>query len=309
MKKIDHAIEKYNSTLYFFNKRNKIVKHKSDLLVAFDKNKDKPIVLSKTERNANITLIGNIDKANDFYKSFILQKIENNEPFIFVNNTNRNAQALMNEIKDHVDLHEYSFPLIIDDYNIESVNLSDKKKSYIFNTITIDSQLKLTKHNHSAPEDESKNFVTYLLYKLHRDKTKQRKDVSNAFSDNREVLSIVIGCIKNYKDFQYRTLVSSKGFLTSIVTYIPNKNSGFRVDEDWDLYDSIFETSMTHFFFLDKGDEIAFKYLQSDLQAIEKRNLPEIDLNVNIDFVVRKMPSATEQLSAIYLSEELYLTD
>lgn len=306
MKTIDHAIEKYNSSLYFFNKRNKIVKHKSDLLVAFDKNKDKPILLSKTERNANVTLIGNIDKANDFYKSFILQKIENNEPFIFVNNTNRDSQLLMREIKEHIEIHEYSLPLIIDDYNIESIDLADKKKSYIFNTIPIDSQLKLAKHNHAAPEDESKNFVTYLLYKLNRDKTKHRKDVSNAFSDNREVLSIIIGCIKNYKDFQYRTLVNSKGFLTSIVTYIPNKSSGFRVEEDYDLYDSIFETSMTHFFFLDKGDEVSFKYLQSDLQAIEKINPPEIDLNVNIDFVVRKMPSVTEPLSAIYLSEELY---
>lgn len=136
MNTIDTAIEQYNKNLSFFSRRKKIVKKEGDYLFGEIKDTKKPFILNNSKLRDHTCVIGNQERINELYLNYILQKIENNEPFIFINNVYTNFNEKIDLIKIHAKKYNYSYEIKIDDY----LELLEKKnkiedKSHVFNLI------------------------------------------------------------------------------------------------------------------------------------------------------------------------------
>lgn len=136
MNAIDTAIEQYNKKISFFSRKKKIVKKEGDYLLGEIKDTKEPFILNNSKLNGHACVIGNQERINELYLNYILQKIENNEPFIFINNAYLNFSQKIELIKQHAKKYNYSYDIKIDDY----VDLLDREskleeKSHVFNLI------------------------------------------------------------------------------------------------------------------------------------------------------------------------------
>ena len=136
MNTIDIAIEQYNKKISFFSKKQKIVKQEGDYLFGEIKDTKKPFILNKSSLNTHAWLFGKQERINEIYLNYILQKIESDEPFMFINNVYSDFNQLSGLIKEHAKKYDYSYEIKIDDYLVLFVNNRNiKESSYIFNLI------------------------------------------------------------------------------------------------------------------------------------------------------------------------------
>lgn len=138
IKELDFEIEKYNKKFNFFRKKHPILKSQGSFFAGVDYHTNKPIILLQDELRFNVLLLGEKEIIRRQYKKIIFQKIENNEPFIFINNIITNPLLFIDKLKKHMSIHVYSYPLILDNYSeLSNIDFSDKKNSYIFNIADI----------------------------------------------------------------------------------------------------------------------------------------------------------------------------
>lgn len=136
MNTIDTAIEQYNKKLSFFNRKKKIIKKEGDFLFGEIKDTKEPFILNNSKFNTHAYLFGKKERINETYLSYIFQQIENDEPFMFINNIYSNFNQLSGLIKEHAKKYNYSYEIKIEDYLVLFDNKrSIKDSSYIFNLI------------------------------------------------------------------------------------------------------------------------------------------------------------------------------
>lgn len=131
---LDDAIIRYNRSLLFFRRKQRLVRKEGDFLLGHYKKK--PLILDSETRCKHIACLGDKHKTLRFYKKSILQKIENNEPFTVINNLVKLDDKFIHKVRQHARHYNYSFRIeIYDDIheNINDIHLLDKECSFLFN--------------------------------------------------------------------------------------------------------------------------------------------------------------------------------
>lgn len=206
IKELDFEIEKYNKKFNFFRKKHPISKSYGDFFAGVDYHTHKPIILLQEELRLNVLLLGEKEIIRKQYKKIIFQKIENNEPFIFINNIITNPLLFIDKLKKHMFLHEYSYPLVLDSYSdLSKIDFSDKKKSYIFNIsdITVNNAYDIQDQAALLYDQNLEDYLYDLLL------TKIQNTLPN-FKDESitkvKTTNIIIGYIHDAKIFHNKLL-------------------------------------------------------------------------------------------------------
>lgn len=269
IKELDFEIEKYNKKFNFFRKKNPIVKSHGCFYAGIDYHTHKPIILQQEELRLNVLILGEKEIISKQYKKIIFQKIENDEPFIFINNIIINPLLFVQKIKKHMLIHEYSYPLILDDYSdLPNINFSDKKKSYIFNISDI------TVNNAYDIQDEAlllyDQSLEDYLYDLLLTKI---KDTFHNFKEeliNKEkTTNIIIGYIYDSKKF-YNKLVNYLTTLKKTASLITSYDINDKNNKEY--YSSIFSNCYIKILLNDNKTNThinIFKDLNSNFQEIK----------------------------------------
>lgn len=130
MSKLNSEIIKYNKNISFFNKSKKIKKEFGDIYVGQSNIDNTPQIL-KRETTLTIVFLGDLIKIKEQYKELLLQQIEYNESFIFINDVFEDTQYL-DDLKNQILKCGYNYDIVINDFDhLMSKNINTDLFSYI----------------------------------------------------------------------------------------------------------------------------------------------------------------------------------
>lgn len=236
MKKIDLEIKKYNDNLPFYKFKSKIKNNNDCFLAGESVLTNKPILIKKSNHNISfggiaekqkeIFIFGDKNRTINYYKNYILSMIEEDEPFIFINNILSLDRDFLTEIKKHAIEFKYSHSILINDYfSFLADDFTERKKTYIFNLFLEKNNNELLEHIF-LKEDKNMDVYEVLMTKI--------INSYNNYNDSYKKLYLIIGI---YKDPQFivnrelfseiEPLIQVKDYLSrfdiNLITYIENE--------------------------------------------------------------------------------------
>lgn len=130
MSQLNNEILKYNKNISFFNKSKKIKKEFGDIYIGQSDDDNAPQIL-KRETTLTIVFLGDLIKIKEQYKELLMQQIEYNESFIFINDIFEDTQYL-EDLKNKISKCGYNYDIIVNDFDhLMSKNINTDIFSYI----------------------------------------------------------------------------------------------------------------------------------------------------------------------------------
>lgn len=205
MNSIDLSIQQYNRKIPFFRWKNRIKKAEGDFLFGEYFVTSKPVIFNQSILRNHVLVLGNKNRSRDLFLKYILDKIELNEHFIFINNSFINEDDFKKKIIEHSTAFKYQYPIVfnnLSEFVDQTTDISEK--CYVINLNEIycnmnqeDKDSTLLNH-----DDSSYNFFHSLVY----------KKIMNYYSDvyennftipNNTQKSILLAGIQNLNRFHF----------------------------------------------------------------------------------------------------------
>lgn len=132
MSTIKYIVNEHNKNRNIIDKillKNKLKVSDKDLFIGYN-TKNKPIIIDEKEINTHVSITGEIDRIKEFYSTIIIQLIEKNEPFCFINNI-FDKKEIKQLVDFHVSRNKYPLKINYDSYYIKDLCLN-LNESYIY---------------------------------------------------------------------------------------------------------------------------------------------------------------------------------